>query len=59
MGQWLRHIWYSGRFQHQRYAVRIQSLTKFISPINCIEKTKIKKKEAGNGPLKNLWMHVQ
>ena len=33
--------------------VRIQSLEKFIEhlfTVNCIEKTKIKKKEAGNGP---------
>ena len=35
--------------------VRIQSSAKFIEhlfTVNCIEKTKIKKKEAGNGPFK-------
>ena len=32
--------------------VRIQSLAKFIWTINCIEKTKIKKKEARGGSIK-------
>ena len=36
-----------------RSLVRIQSTTNFI--INCIEKTKIKRKEAGNGPIKNIY----
>ena len=35
--------------KHIRSAVRIQSLAKFVSTINCIEKTK-KEKEVGNGP---------
>ena len=38
-----------------RSAVRIQSSAKFIEhlfAVNCIEKTKIKKTEAGNGPFK-------
>ena len=36
-------------------AIRIQSLAKFIEhlfTVNCIEKTKINKKEAGNGQKK-------
>ena len=28
-----------------------------LSTVNCIEKTKIKKKEAGNGPKNNLFCH--
>ena len=43
-----------GHFQYQRSAVRIQSLAKNIEhlfTVNCIEKTKIKKKEAGNDPI--------
>ena len=47
----------SGCFRYQRSAVRIQSSAKLIEhlfTVNCIEKTKIKKKEAGNGTfLKN------
>ena len=59
-GQWLWLSWQSGRFQYQRSAIRIQSLAKFIEhlfAVNCIEKTKIKKKEAENGPfLKKIWI---
>ena len=39
----------------ERSVVRIQSSAKFIEhlfTVNCIEKAKIKKKEAGNGPFK-------
>ena len=49
-------LWLSrqgGRFQFQRSMVRMQSSAKFVlkkCPPNCIEKTKIKKKESGNGP---------
>ena len=48
--------WQSGPFRHQRSAVRIQSLAKFyhVFTINCIEKTKITEKEAGNGPFKKI-----
>ena len=52
-GQWLWLSWYSGRFRHQRSVVRIQSLEFFLLILNicllCIAKTKIKKKEAGDG----------
>ena len=40
----------SGHTEHQRSAVRIQSLA-ILFTINCIEKPKIKKKEAKNGPI--------
>ena len=46
----------SSRFQYQRSAVRIQSSANFFEhlfTVNCIEKTKIKIKEAGNGPFLN------
>ena len=47
--QQLLLIWPNGRFQHQRSAVRIQSLfTEHLLTVNCIEKTKIKKVDAGN-----------
>ena len=53
-GQWMWLSWQSGRFRLKRSAVRIQSPAKkylaFI--VNCFEKTKIKKKETGNGHLK-------
>ena len=48
--QWLCLSWLSGRFQFQRSAVQIQSLAKklnWIFTVNCIEKTKIKKKRPG------------
>ena len=52
-GWWLWLSWYSGRFRHQRSVVRIQSLEFFLLILNicllCIAKTKIKKKEAGDG----------
>ena len=41
----------------ERSVVRIQSSAKFIEhlfTVNCIEKAKIKKKEAGNGPFKKV-----
>ena len=46
-GQWLWLSWYNGYFQFQRSAVRIQSSAKIYIKhfiVNCIEKTKIKKK---------------
>ena len=45
--------WYSCCLQYQRSVVLIQSSAKFIEHLftfSCIEKTKIKKKEAENGP---------
>ena len=48
--------WQSGCFQYQWSAVRIQTTANFYRPfiiycqLYCIEKTKIKEKEAGNGP---------
>ena len=51
-----RLSWQSSHFQDQRSAVRIQSSVNFdiehLFTCNCFEKTKIKKKQAGNGPLK-------
>ena len=58
-GQWLCGS--VGCFQYQRSAVRIQSSAKiylyltFVSCQLCIEKTKIKKIEAGNGPFKKKY----
>ena len=48
-GQWLWLSWWSGRFQFQRSAVRIQSSAKIYIEftVNCIEKTKINKKRPG------------
>ena len=50
-GQWLWLSWLSGRFRHQRSAVQIQSLALFymehLFTVNCVEKTKIKKKRPG------------
>ena len=56
-GQWLWLSWSSGRLRHKRSAVRIQSSANFYRTfvaVNCIEKTKIKKKEVGNGPFKKI-----
>ena len=56
MKQWLWLIWQSGSFQYQRFAVQIQTPANFCitfiyyCQLYCIEKTKIKEKEAGNGP---------
>jgi len=55
-GQWLWLSWQSGCFQYQTSAVRIQTPANFYRTfiiycqLYCIEKTKIKEKEAGNGP---------
>ena len=54
-GQWLWLSWQSGRFRYQRSAVRIQTSANFYRTLiycqlYCIEKTKIKEKEAGNCP---------
>ena len=58
VGPWLRRSWQSGRFRHQRSAVQIQTLAiNIFKPIsvNCFQaKMKIRKKVAGNGPLKKL-----
>ena len=56
LGQWLWLSWQSGCFRFQRSAVRIQTPANFYRTfiiycqLYCIEKTKIKEKEAGNGP---------
>ena len=62
--QWLWLSWKSGRFLYQRSAVRIQTPANFHRTfiIYCqlyfIENTKIKEKEAGNGPfLKKIREH--
>ena len=58
LGQWLWLSWQSGRFRYQRSAVRIQTPANFYRTciiycqLYCIEKKKIKEKEAGNGPFK-------
>ena len=54
-GQWLWLSWQSGRFRYQRSAVPIQTPANFYRTfiycqLYCNEKTKIKEKEAGNGP---------
>ena len=52
IGQWLWFSLYSGRLQFQRSAVQIQPLANIEIEhftVNCIEKTKIKKKVAGDG----------
>ena len=46
LGQWLWLSWQSGHFQFQRSVVRIPSSAN-VYTINCIEKTKIKKKKPG------------
>ena len=53
--EWLWLSWQSGRFRYQRSSVRILTPANFYRTIiYCqmyyIEKTKIKEKEAGNGP---------
>ena len=53
-GQWL---WQRGRFQYQRSTVQNHSLSKFKMNIFTSEKTKIKIKEAGNGPFKKRATH--
>ena len=55
LSQWLWLSWQSGRFRYQRSEVRIQIPANFYRTfiyceLYCIEKTKIKEKEAGNGP---------
>ena len=56
IGQLLWIGWLSGRFRHQRSADGVQSSANFNYFINCIEKTKIKKKEAENCPfVKKSW----
>ena len=56
LGQWLCLSWQSGRFWHQRFAVRILPLAKFywycLLSTRYIEKTKIKKKRPGMAHLK-------
>ena len=54
LGQCLWLSWQSDCFQFKRSAVRIQSSAKFILNlfVNCIEKTKIKKKKPGKAHLK-------
>ena len=42
--KWLWLSWQSSCFKHKRSAVRIQSSVNFTFTVNCIEKTKIKKK---------------
>ena len=47
---------WSGRLRQQRSAV--QSFIEDLFAVNCVEKTKIKKKEAVNGPFvtqRNFW----
>ena len=55
--QWFWLSWQSGRFQYQKSAVRIQTPENFnrtfiYCQLYCIEKTKIKEKEASNGTYK-------
>ena len=62
IGPWLWHSWQSGRFRHQRSAVRIPTSAmnyfECIS-VNCFpEKTKIKKKRLGMAQLKKKWANV-
>ena len=53
--KWLWLSWWSGRLQYQRSAVQIQSPNiEHLFTVNCIEKTKINKEEAGNDPFKKL-----
>ena len=52
LAQWLWLSWQSGRFRHQRSAVQIPSLAKFLlNIVNCqlYWKDDNKEKEAGNG----------
>ena len=51
---WLWRSWQSGRFRHQRSADRTPTSARFfqLSAVICIEKTKTKGQEAGNGPFK-------
>ena len=54
-GLWLWRSWQSGHLRHQRSADRIPTSGKFFEFNLCqlfVEKTKINKKEAGNGPFK-------
>ena len=58
VGQWLWLSWQSGCFQFQRSAVRIPSSAKIYIEyftVNCIEKTKIKKKRPGKAHLKKIF----
>ena len=60
--QWLWLSWQSGHFRHQRSAVRIPSLAKFILNIVCCQlywKDENKEKEAGKVPFyfKNISLH--
>ena len=56
LGQWLCLSWQSGRFWHQRFAVRILILAKFLLILFTVNyvywKDENKEKEAGNGPFK-------
>ena len=58
---WLWHSWWSSPLRHQRYSVPIQSSAVIIERLftgNCVENTKIKKKEGQNGQSfcsKNVW----
>ena len=47
VGQRLWLSWLSGRSQHQRFAVLIQNIRKFLSTNCTLEKTEIKKKRPG------------
>ena len=48
--QWLWLSWYSGCFRHQRSTIRIHCQNLYWTlTVNCIEKTKIKKKETEFG----------
>ena len=50
LGQRLCDSWWCNRFNHLRFAVRIQSSI-FLFTVNCIEKTELIEKETGNDGL--------
>ena len=54
IGQWLWRSWQSSHFRYQRTRVRIQSSATFIEhlfTVNCVEKTKIKRKRGREWPI--------
>ena len=58
-GQWLWLSWQRGHFRHHRSAVSIQpsanSYNANLLPVNCIEKSKNKEKEAMNSRFKKFF----
>ena len=55
IGQWL---WLNWLIRGLIPVIGKNYIERLLSSVNCIEKTKIKKKEAGNGPfLCNIWVY--